>query len=121
MTDTCAALTRANATKLRLIPAPTPSGSPVVSIEVPHARGRNFTAGQWVFVCLPKLGVLHWHPFTIASSSNDGDMRVAIACKGKWTGRLAELASQQENAKVRPAAASGSRMGHLHVPAVDAL
>lgn len=76
----------------------------MVSIEVPHARGRNFTAGQWVFVCLPKLGVLHWHPFTIASSSNDGDMRVAIACKGKWTGRLAELASKQENAKVGPIA-----------------
>eukprot|EP00892_Ulva_mutabilis_P004391 jgi/Ulvmu1/2323/UM013_0171.1 len=110
------ALTNSSKTKLRLIPAPTPAGSPVVSIEVPHGRGRRFTAGQWVFVCLPALGVLHWHPFTIASSSNDADMRVAIACKGKWTGRLAQLAGQQDTAKVYVEGPYGSPMIDVHGP-----
>ena len=95
-------MTRSGATKLRLIPAEVKDGKPVVSIEVPHARGRSFTAGQWVFVCVPALGALHWHPFTIASSSNDADMRVAVACTGNWTGKLADLAARQDTAKVTP-------------------
>lgn len=76
-------------------------GAPLVAVSLPYTGGRHFTAGQWVFLCVPRLGLLHWHPFTIASSGHDSAVELAIACKGPWTLRLAELAATEASAKVR--------------------
>jgi hypothetical protein len=71
---------------------------------VPNTR-RKYTAGQWVFICIPKLGLLHWHPFTISSSARDEKMTLHFDCSGRWTGEVAKLAEQQSQVKVSSASA----------------
>ena len=64
---------------------------------------RRFTAGQWVFLCFPAAGVLHWHPFTISSAGSDSELSVHMRCGGPWTDGVEQLADKPSPAKVRPA------------------
>ena len=70
-----------------------------VRFAVPNTRAK-FSAGQWIFICIPRLGLLHWHPFTIASSGRDEDMLLYFAGHGKWTSRVARLAQGGGDVKV---------------------
>ena len=74
--------------------------SPVVELKLPNNKNR-YTAGQWVFLCIPRLGLLHWHPFTISSASGDRDFTLHIGAGGRWTNRVAELAMREKRVKVR--------------------
>lgn len=96
----CAGLTTVKCAKLRLIPAASSERAPVVEFAVPNSK-RMYTAGQWVFICIPKLGILHWHPFTISSASMDKDMTLHFVCGGKWTGDVARLAAKHGEVRVR--------------------
>lgn len=87
-----AGLSAAKDTTLRLVRPTVEAGAPLVAVSLPNGSHRRYTAGQWVFLCVPRLGLLHWHPFTIASSSHDSNVELAVACKGAWTLRLAALA-----------------------------
>lgn len=69
-------------------------------VDSPRSRAA-FSAGQWVFLCVPRLGLLHWHPFTISSSGRDNNLVLHFACEGKWTSKLRELARERSEAKVR--------------------
>ena len=66
---------------------------------MPNNRG-SYAAGQWVFLCVPRLGLLHWHPFTISSSSGDKDLTLHVGTGGRWTNRLAKLAATNSTVKV---------------------
>lgn len=89
---TSAGLTTTKRAQLKLYKSPhTSKPHLAVSFAVPNTHAK-FSAGQWVFICIPKLGLLHWHPFTIASSGHDKDMLLYFAGHGKWTGRVAQLA-----------------------------
>ena len=74
-------------------------GPPLVRLTLPNKR-RKHSAGQWLFVCFPRAGVLHWHPFTISSSAHDDELTVHMKCEGAWTGEIAALADTQQEAKV---------------------
>lgn len=87
-----AGLSAAKNTTLRLVRPTVEAGVPLVAVSLPNGGRLRYTAGQWVFLCVPRLGLLHWHPFTIASSSHDSSVELAVACKGAWTLRLAALA-----------------------------
>jgi predicted ferric reductase len=54
-----------------------------------------------VFICVPKLGLLHWHPFSIASARRDAKLELFLDASGRWTGRLAALAQEQSECKVQ--------------------
>ena len=86
---------------------------PVVAISVPNVR-RKFTAGQWVFLCVPRLGIAHWHPFTIGSSGSDANLDLYFDGSGRWTGKVAQLAAQQTDVKVRPQNSACARKPLLH-------
>ena len=71
-----------------------------VELRVPNTR-RKYSAGQWVFLCVPRLGLLHWHPFTISSSGFDKDLTLHFTCRGRWTSKVAALAQEEPTIKVR--------------------
>ena len=71
-----------------------------IELRVPNTR-RKYSAGQWVFLCVPRLGLLHWHPFTISSSGFDKDVTLHFTCGGRWTSKVAALAEQESTIKVR--------------------
>ena len=88
--------------RLRLIADAAAPLRTVVELSVANKR-QHYTAGQWVFVCVPALGALHWHPFTISSASGDARLSVHMLCGSHWTGRVRELAERSQSVRVRRA------------------
>ena len=44
--------------------------------------------GQYVFLCVPAIHPLQWHPFTVASSPSSPYLTLMIKRAGDWTGKL---------------------------------
>ncbi|GLD98883.1 hypothetical protein PINS_up007601 [Pythium insidiosum] len=64
----------------------------VVRVQWPRASFR-FSAGQYVFLCVPSMSLVEWHPFTIASAPHEPVVTLYIKVVGDWTQRLAQLAA----------------------------
>ncbi|ETI35117.1 hypothetical protein F443_18496 [Phytophthora nicotianae P1569] len=68
----------------------------VVRIQFPRVRkdtGQvfNYQAGQYVFLCVPTISSLEWHPFTISSSPHEPMVTLHIKALGDWTSKLQSL------------------------------
>ncbi|GAA6019835.1 hypothetical protein JCM10207_003715 [Rhodosporidiobolus poonsookiae] len=59
-----------------------PSGTMELRFVKPSFR---YKAGQWLFLCVPEVSVLQWHPFTISSAPDDSFVSVHIRQVGDWT------------------------------------
>ncbi|KAJ0392108.1 hypothetical protein ATCC90586_011717 [Pythium insidiosum] len=64
----------------------------IVRVQWPRESFR-FSAGQYVFLCVPSMSLLEWHPFTIASAPHEPMVTLYIKVVGDWTQRLAQLAA----------------------------
>ncbi|KAL4092643.1 hypothetical protein PRIC1_011635 [Phytophthora ramorum] len=65
----------------------------ILRIQFPRVRsdtGESFQyeAGQYVFLCIPKLTLLEWHPFTISSSPHEVLVTMHVKALGDWTRKL---------------------------------
>jgi len=49
----------------------------------------KYLAGQWVWLNVPALSRLQFHPFTITSAPSDPYVSLHIRCVGDWTDELA--------------------------------
>ena len=100
----CAGLTTGTSARVRCLhpPGSTASAQAIVELRMPRDNRSRYFAGQWVFLCVPQLGLLHWHPFTIASEAADDELMLHVGAGGNWTTRLADLAKKQKHVKVRP-------------------
>ncbi|KAJ0397859.1 hypothetical protein P43SY_005950 [Pythium insidiosum] len=71
----------------------------VVRVQWPQPSdpGKRFAyaAGQYVFLCVPTLSWLEWHPFTIASAPHEPVVTIYIKALGDWTKRLLAAVEQQ--------------------------
>ncbi|TYZ67499.1 hypothetical protein PybrP1_004101 [[Pythium] brassicae (nom. inval.)] len=72
----------------------------IVRLQFPRVRTDTgecfrYEAGQYAFVCVPALGYLEWHPFTISSSPHEALVTIHIKALGDWTRRLLALVSAQ--------------------------
>ncbi|KAI9985118.1 hypothetical protein PInf_004427 [Phytophthora infestans] len=73
----------------------------VVRIQFPRVRkdtGESFIyqAGQYVFLCVPTISSLEWHPFTIASSPHEAMVTLYIKALGDWTNKLQALVAASQ-------------------------
>lgn len=64
-----------------------PSGAMEFRINKPSFK---YTAGQWLFVQVPEVSRLQWHPFTITSAPEDPYVSVHMRQVGDWTHALGE-------------------------------
>ena len=87
-------------------------------MSVPNTR-KKYSAGQWVFVCVPVLGILHWHPFTISSSAQDTEMTLHFGAGGNWTTPVAAFALEGKPIKVRSSEYAQSRASNLLLTAPE--
>jgi predicted ferric reductase len=75
----------------------------IIRIEFPNPLGApnrfRYRAGQFVFLCLPELGIFEWHPFSLSSSPNDPLVSIHIRALGGWTRRLHALVKGAEGQK----------------------
>eukprot|EP00794_Sanderia_malayensis_P007486 gene7486-8316_t len=56
----------------------------------------KYKSGQYIFLCLPKVSLFEWHPFSISSSPHHDEVHLHIRVLGDWTKRLYNVASSQE-------------------------
>ncbi|KAI0639509.1 NADPH oxidase [Trametes polyzona] len=64
-----------------------PSGAMELRIIKPSFK---YVAGQWLFIQVPDISGLQWHPFTITSAPEDPYVSVHIRQVGDWTYALGE-------------------------------
>jgi len=50
---------------------------------------RDYKPGQYVFIQIPEISKIQWHPFTLTSSPNENFWSVHIRVAGDWTKELA--------------------------------
>lgn len=57
--------------------------------------GLNYNPTSTIFINVPGISKLQWHPFTVTSSSNldPENLSVLIKGEGRWTTKLYELIS----------------------------
>lgn len=65
----------------------------IVCLRLP--RLFDYRAGQYCDVRVSAISSLQWHPFTIASSPHENEMRFYIKVNGDWTRALHTLFQQQ--------------------------
>mmetsp|Transcript_26197 Transcript_26197/g.44193 ORF Transcript_26197/g.44193 Transcript_26197/m.44193 type:complete len:553 (+) Transcript_26197:100-1758(+) len=68
-------------------------------IRLKFKNGFHYEPGQYVFILIPKLHYIEYHPFSISSSSNESETTIHIRSLGDWTARLLKetTAHQKEN------------------------
>ena len=69
---------------------PLPGG--VVRFELQREKKWSYEAGQYVFLCVPELGLTEWHPFSISSSPQQNMLVLHARALGSWSKRLMVLA-----------------------------
>jgi predicted ferric reductase len=53
-----------------------------------------------VFLCIPRLSTVEWHPFSLSSSPHDDFVCIHVRVLGNWTKRLHNLAQKKERVAV---------------------
>jgi len=85
--------------------------SELVEITIPVSADFVYRPGQYIFLCIPKLSLYQWHPFSISSSPTEtcihGNITVHAKVLGDWTQKLLDLAKDA----TAVTAASGSAGG----------
>ncbi|KAK4418551.1 Ferric reduction oxidase 2 [Sesamum alatum] len=73
----------------RLLPCDT------IELNFSKSRGLKYNPTSTIFINVPAISKLQWHPFTITSNSNLEPERlsVVIKCEGSWTQKLHDMIS----------------------------
>lgn len=65
--------------------------SDVACIQFPKGDF-NYRAGQYIFLCIPELTSLEWHPYSISSAPYEDNVTIHSRALGDWSQRLYDLA-----------------------------
>mmetsp|Transcript_27849 Transcript_27849/g.44593 ORF Transcript_27849/g.44593 Transcript_27849/m.44593 type:complete len:485 (-) Transcript_27849:1930-3384(-) len=68
--------------------------------KVHNGKIFDYEPGQYVFICIPELGLHEWHPFSLSSSPHHEGVSVHARSLGNWTKRLHALAGTKSQVKV---------------------
>ncbi|XP_073123192.1 ferric reduction oxidase 2-like [Henckelia pumila] len=73
----------------RLLPCDT------LELNFSKSRALNYTPTSTIFINMPIISKLQWHPFTVTSNSNlePDRLSVLMKCEGNWTKNLYDLIS----------------------------
>lgn len=71
------------------------SGNSVIYLSLP--RKIESVPGSYYYICIPHLGILEWHPFSISISSFLDQLVFLIEVKGDWTNKLYNLLKNNNN------------------------
>lgn len=74
--------------------------SSVVELRFPKTSGFDFNPGQHIYLCVPELSLLEWHPFSISSSPGQKIVTLHIRKAGSWTSALHELAQTRDEISI---------------------
>jgi len=63
----------------------------VICLTFPKGKFQ-YKAGQYIFVCIPEIAKLEFHPFSLSSAPYEDEVCISIRDLGDWTSKLYELA-----------------------------
>ena len=70
---------------------------PADVIRLSFKKGNfRYMAGQYVFICIPKVSCFEWHPFSMSSSPDNDEVYLHVRVLGDWTKELYEKADSTE-------------------------
>ncbi|KAI8810577.1 ferric reductase NAD binding domain-containing protein [Cladochytrium replicatum] len=62
----------------------------------------KYKPGQYLFINIPDVSRVEWHPFTITSTPEEGFVSIHIRIVGDWTRKASQLLGGYQSAKVLP-------------------
>ena len=72
----------------------------VIELSFPKVDGFDYNPGQYIYVCLPGISYLEWHPFSISSAPKMKNVTLHIRRSGNWTSSLYKLAEQGKEVEI---------------------
>jgi predicted ferric reductase len=66
-----------------------------------------YRGGQYVFIMIPALGHLEWHPLSMSSAPHEGRVTLHASNLGGWTGHLADMCAADSAGFSSPAFIEG--------------
>jgi predicted ferric reductase len=70
-----------------------------VKITVPY-HNLKYKPGEHIYINIPKLSRIEWHPFTIASAPHDDELYIYVCGLGSFTKKLVTYALDNEGIEV---------------------
>jgi predicted ferric reductase len=65
----------------------------VIEVSFPKTAAFAYNPGQYIYLSIPEISWLQWHPFSISSSPYQQVVTIHIRRAGNWTSALFQLAS----------------------------
>jgi predicted ferric reductase len=63
-----------------------------LALVIDRPDGFSYQAGDYAFLCVPRISRLQWHPFSLTNAASDtGNLSFRIRVAGFWTQQLALL------------------------------
>ncbi|TPX69842.1 hypothetical protein SpCBS45565_g02232 [Spizellomyces sp. 'palustris'] len=76
-----------------------PEAEKTVKLKLtPRKSHRRYRPGQYVFINIPSISSIQWHPYTLTSSPLEDSLVVHIRDNGDWSGAVAKLAKTNPEA-----------------------
>jgi FAD-binding domain/Ferric reductase like transmembrane component len=72
----------------------------VVEVSFPKTAAFAYNPGQYVYLAIPEISWLQWHPFSISSSPKQRVVTLHIRKVGNWTKDLFELSKKKSNVSI---------------------
>ena len=72
----------------------------VVELSFPKVKGFDYNPGQYIYISLPELSYLEWHPFSISSAPKMETVTLHIRRAGDWTNALYQLAQKKSHVDI---------------------
>jgi NAD(P)H-flavin reductase len=64
----------------------------VVEVSFPKTANFDYNPGQYIYILVPEISWLQWHPFSISSAPCHGKVTLHVRNLGSWTSALMGLA-----------------------------
>ncbi|KAL7753528.1 hypothetical protein RI367_001303 [Sorochytrium milnesiophthora] len=68
----------------------------------------QYLCGQYVFLNVPGISALQWHPFSLTSSANDPYLTLRVKRAGDWTGELFKRIKEVDEERKKAGLAGGT-------------
>lgn len=65
-------------------------------------RDGDFEAGKFVYLNVPEISTLQWHPFTVANGSGDPTVTLVVKALGDWTDKFVQHARECMEHRIAP-------------------
>jgi len=72
----------------------------VLEISFPKTAAFAYNPGQYIYIAIPEISWLQWHPYSISSSPKQRVVTLHVRRAGNWTSALFDLAQKKQEVAI---------------------